>query len=276
MCEPTLIAGALVAGSAAYSADRQGSAAHRARVQQEQQAQMALDAEGRRLAAEQQMSDQGLAAQRAAMGEQQRMFNEQQAAAQRAAEEARQAEIRRQNNIQEGQGIISDVFGQFNDDFYTGRQQSYVDYARPQLEQQYQDAMQSLVRSLARSGNLSSSLRGQSMSDLQRQFDQGLATIQSQGSNYSSQARSQIEAARAGLIGQNATLADPGTVRGLAEAQASSLSQADTYSPISSLISALTRGASDAAGSTPDEKSKPKGVGLVSNGLTRGSSSLVA
>lgn len=275
MCDPVTISyiGAAALGTS-YVSDKQGSAQSKARNLQTQQGLMAQDAETKRRLQEQQIADAALSAQQEAMAEQTRMFNEQQAAAQRQAEEARQAEVRRQGNITEGQGIISDMFGQFDDGFYSTQQQNYVDYAKPQLQTQYQDAMQSLTRSLARSGNLSSSLRGQSMADLQRQFDQGLSTIQSQGATYAGQSKSAIEQARSGLLSQNANLADPGTIRGLTESQVKSLGQAQTYTPLSSLISALTR-SSSAATAAEGKKETTQGVGLISNGLTGSSSSVV-
>lgn len=62
------------------------------------------------------------------------------------------------------------------------------------------------------SGNLNSSLRGQSMADLQRQYGEGLAYIANNAATYAQQARAAIEAARSNLVAQNASLADPGQV----------------------------------------------------------------
>lgn len=162
-------------------------------------------------------------------------------AQQEEAERARQAEIRRQQNISEGQGIISDMFSQFDNNFYDQRAADYSAFARPQLDQQYNQSMQGLVRSLARTGNLNSSMRGQAMADLQEQYNRGLLTIADQGNRYAGDARNAIEAARGNLISQNASLADPGTIRSLAQSQVSSLSSSPSYSPLQNLISALSK-----------------------------------
>ena len=59
----------------------------------------------------------------------------------------------------------------FNDDFFNGRKQAYMDYADPQLEDQYGDANKQLTFSLARSGLLDSSARGEKLGDLQKLYD---------------------------------------------------------------------------------------------------------
>jgi hypothetical protein len=193
---------------------------------------------------------------KAQMAEQQRQADAILRAQQEEAERVRQAEIRRQANIAEGQDIISSAFSQFDDGFFGNRSQSYIDYATPQLDQQYNDAMQSLVRSLARGGNLNSSLRAQSMADLQRQRDQGMLTIAEQGNRYANDARSAIEASRSNLITQNANLADPGVIRSLADSQVASLSASQNFTPLQSLISALSRQSGTSATGAPAAKSK--------------------
>jgi G:T/U-mismatch repair DNA glycosylase len=191
------------------------------------------------------------------------------AAQQAEAERMREAENRRQANISEGQGIISSAFGQFDDGFFGNRSQSYIDYATPQLDRQYNDAMQSLVRSLARGGNLNSSLRAQSMADLQRQRDKGMLTIADQANRYANDSRSAIEASRSNLISQNANLADPGAVRALTDSQVSSLSAGQNYSPLQTLISALSRSSGTTPGGLPATKSKQAvGVDLFASAPT--------
>lgn len=270
MCNPVLAAGLFTAGATAYSANRQSKAADEALTESQRQADMAAEAERIRLAEETRIQEAALAAQRAAQAQQQRAFAAQQAAARRAAEEAKQGEIRRQTNIGEGQTAISDLFGQFNNDFYTGRAKAYQDYATPQLEKQYNEAMNTLTRSLSRSGNLNSSVRGQTMADLQRQYQEGLASIASQGTNYANQARASVEAARSDLLSRNASLADPGLIRSLAQSQAGTLSSAPTYTPIGSLINALMANSGEVAGVNKATDKKNTGVGLIANELTTG------
>lgn len=156
------------------------------------------------------------------------------------AERVRQAEIRRQENIAAGQGEIASAFGQFDDNFYNRRMQSYMDYAQPQLDKQYEDQVRSLTASLARSGNLNSSLRAERMAQLQEEYDRGRLTLAEQARGYMDQARSATEAARARLMESNATLADPGTIRASASAEASRLSINPQYANLGTLLSNLS------------------------------------
>ena len=289
MCDPVSATVAAVGvGGAAYSNKQAKKAQSKVQAAAEEQARLQREAEAQRAAQEMAWREQQAAAQRAfeeqqrraqeemvrqqmemqrrMQEEQQRAYQEMVALQEAQAEAARQAEIRRQQAIQQGQSAINEVFGQFNDDFYQQRQQAYQEYARPQLERQYQDAMAQLVRNLSRSGNLSSSLRGQSMADLQRQYDEGLATIANNAATYAQQARAAIEAARSNLVAQNASLADPGQVRSLAEAQARSLGQAQPFTPLGSLISAIARGAAEPVG-VNKKAAAGAGVGLLSNNL---------
>jgi hypothetical protein len=60
------------------------------------------------------------------------------------------------------------IGGQFGDDFYSGRKQAYLDYATPQLNDQYGEAQRQLAFALDRSGMLDSSVRAQKEADLRK------------------------------------------------------------------------------------------------------------
>jgi hypothetical protein len=256
MCNPLAAVAAVTAGSSIYAGRQQKKAAEYAADQQRQ------------------VANEQLAAQEREQAEQRRQFEEQKRMQEEEAARVREAEVRRQQNISQGQSIIDQMFGQFNDGFYQQRQQAYMDYAKPELERQYQDAMNGLVRSLSRSGNLSSSLRGQTMASLQDQYQRGLSSIANNASGYANQARSSIEGARGNLVSQNASLADPGTIRAIAESQAASLGAAQPFMPVGSLISALTRNAGQAAGVNKNAQNQG-GIGLLSNSLTTNSGNIV-
>jgi hypothetical protein len=227
-----------------------GSAAKKVAEETEKQSNLNREAEANRATEERAYQDRQTAQTRALeaerYGEQSRIQSSMQAAAAQEAARIQEAEVRRQQNVAEGQGIISDMFGQFNDQFYSDRSKSYVDYAKPQLDTQYQQAMQALVRSLSRSGNLNSSVRGQSMADMQQQYDKGMLSIADQGNQYSNQARSAIEQSRNSLLGQNAQLADPGTIRAMASSSVGGLRASPAYSPLQTLITALSGSAATA------------------------------
>ncbi len=189
-------------------------------------------------------TDKGQKQARNAAAEQQRIAQEAEnnriAEAQAEAERQRQGELRRQQNITQGQNDIASVFGQFDDGFYNKRAQSYLDYALPQLDQQYQDQQRQLTAELARTGNLNSSLRGELMGQLQRQYDTNKLNIQSTANKYAADARSSVDAARARLTEKNTQLADPGTVRTMAEAEASGIGVDPRFESLGQMIASLS------------------------------------
>jgi len=179
---------------------------------------------------------------------------DEQAALQRQAEEQRkreaeaeaarirEAEARRQANITAGAGEISSIFGQFDDNFFNRRAQSYSDYALPQLQRQFEEQQRDLLSQLARSGNTQSSVRGDLMGKLQEQFDRQRLAIAERGRSYANEARSNVNAARARLTESNANLADPGTIRTMAQAQAQGLMNDPQYASLGQLITDLASG----------------------------------
>lgn len=162
----------------------------------------------------------------------------------REAEAARQRQLEeeRQTRIGEGRSKIDQNFGQFNDDFYTQRNQAYVDYASPELDKQYKDSMRSLVSALARSGNLQSSTRAEKFANLDEQYKQRKLDITNTGRDYSNQAKDAVERSRAELITQNESLADPNAISGNALARSQSLAQLPSFSPLGNMLTDATQG----------------------------------
>src|SRR5690606_16122326 len=88
----------------------------------------------------------------------------------------------------------------FNDAFYAGRRQAYIDYAMPQLEDQYGDAQRELTFALDRAKLLDSSVRGQKAGELQKLFDIQAQQVADKALAYENQTRNDVERARADLI----------------------------------------------------------------------------
>lgn len=180
------------------------------------------------------------------------------AEAQAEAERLRQAEERRQQNIALGQQEIAGAFGQFDDNFFNQRAQSYLDFATPQLDRQYQDQMRQLTAALARSGNLNSSLRGELMGQLQREYDTGKLSIADQARTLADQARTGVTTAKSRLMESNAQLADPGTIRNSAMAEAQGFMANPQFAQLGQLLSNLSANVS------------PNAAAKSSTGLTGG------
>jgi hypothetical protein len=288
--------GAVIGGSAGYVSDQASRAAASAQTQADQQFQLQQEAEQRRLAEERAAAERTLAETRAFQDQQVQLQREMQAQAEaaqaeqiRAQQEAfarqqqqaeaeaarvRAAEQARQNNIAQGTQEISSIFGQFNDDFYNARAKSFTDYAMPQLDTQYQDAMRSLTASLARSGNLNSSLRGETMAKAQREYDAQKLSLADRGMQYANDARSAIERARSDLFATNASLADPGSIRTLAQQRAQAASAQSGFSPLGLMLSDLA-GSVSGTGKTAAASKPAQNVALFNNSLSSGSGRVI-
>lgn len=162
-------------------------------------------------------------------------------AAQRIAAEQAAKEAERQNRIRMGTKSVDDVFSdQFNNKFYAGRQQSYLDYAMPQLEQQFEDARRELTFALDRSGTLDSTIRAQKEAELRKKYDTNLQGIRDQALTYKTQAQSSVEDARSQLIQMlNATGDAEGAINA-ATARSNALSQAPQFNPLTNLFADFT------------------------------------
>lgn len=156
---------------------------------------------------------------------------------------AREDEQARQAKIRSGTTRVNSIFdGQFNDEYFNKTQNSYLDYANPQLEQQYGDAEKELTFALARSGNLDSSVRGEKAAELQKKYDLNKQQVADEALSYGTKARTSVEDARANLIG---TLNASGDAEGAANsalARASALSTPVSFSPLANLFADFTAG----------------------------------
>lgn len=156
---------------------------------------------------------------------------------------ARQDEQARQARIREGTAQISDLFdSQFNDDFFSGRRQAYLDYASPQLEDQYGKAQKDLTFALTRANLLDSSVRGDKVAELQQKYDLNKQQIADQALASETDARNAVENGRGDLIAMlNATGDAQGTVNS-AMSRAAALSQPAAFNPLTSLFADFTAG----------------------------------
>lgn len=132
--------------------------------------------------------------------------------------------------------------GGFDDQFFQDRRQAYLDYATPQLEQQYGDAQRDLTFALARGGLLDSSARASKAGDLQQLYDLNMQQVSDEALNYETEARNAVEDARASLIQQLNVTSDVQGAVNAARARSQALSQAPSFSPLANLFSSFTEG----------------------------------
>ncbi|MDK4729336.1 hypothetical protein [Rhizobium phaseoli] len=157
------------------------------------------------------------------------------------AKQARKDEQERQARIRDGTSKVNSIFdGQFNDNYFNKQRDSYINYANPQLEDQYGNAQKELTFALARAGQLDSSARADKEGELQKLYDLNKQKVADDALAYSTKAKTSVEDARSNLI---STLNATGDAEGAANsaiARASALSEPAAYSPLTQLFSDFT------------------------------------
>lgn len=154
---------------------------------------------------------------------------------------ARADEQARQQKIREGTANVNSIFdSQFTNDYYGKQRQAYLDYATPQLQEQYDKAQKELTYALARGGNLNASTRGAQAAELQKLYDLNTQDVADKALSYETQARNSVEDARANLITTLNATGDAEQAASSALARSQALSQPAAYSPLSQLFADFT------------------------------------
>jgi hypothetical protein len=157
-------------------------------------------------------------------------------ARQKAEEEARQG------RITAGKSAIDSAFAGYDDDFYAGQAQNYMDYANPQIEDQYTDAMRSLTRALARNGTSQSSMAAERRAKIERQLADAQTDAARQGQSFANDTRQSLASVKNNLVSQNQSLADPTLISNMAANQSVAASQLPTYNPVAQIFADATSG----------------------------------
>lgn len=122
---------------------------------------------------------------------------------------ARRLEDERQARIKTGMGQINDQFNRFDDAFYKGRSDAYMNFAMPQLDQQYEDAHRGLTFALARQGIGESAEGNRRFGNQRQEYDLNRQMVVDRSIQAGADARRSVEDARAGLIQDLHNTSDP-------------------------------------------------------------------
>lgn len=159
------------------------------------------------------------------------------------AQQAATDEATRQAGIRSGTTSINSMFdSQFTPDFYDKQQKNYVDYAQPQLDQQHANAEKQLTFSLARGGNLDSSVRAQQEGQLAQENAAASQGIKDQGNQFANDAKNNVETARQNLISTLDTTGDATGAATAATNRAEALAKPPAYSPVVNAFADITSG----------------------------------
>ena len=162
--------------------------------------------------------------------------------ASKAANQAKADEAARQATVRQGTQAVNDTFSQFNDPYFEKQRTNYLNFALPQLDDQYGKAQKTLTYALARDGNLNSSAQAYQNAELQKTYDTQRLGIADQGQNYANQARSSVEDARGNLISTLNATGDATQAAQSAAARAGALAAPQGYSPIGDAFNGVLSG----------------------------------
>ena len=124
----------------------------------------------------------------------------------------------------------------FDDNFFNSRRDAYLNYAKPQLEDQFADQNKNLIFALARGGNLESSLAAERKAKLGLERDQRVIDLGNEAQNVVNSSRQQIENARGDITNQLLASGDNSLALQNAMRQAENLRQMPGFSPVGQLF----------------------------------------
>lgn len=156
---------------------------------------------------------------------------------QQQADQARADATAREARINTGKANIDQAFSGFGDDFFNTLSKNYLDYAQPQLEDQYTQAKKNITYALARGGNTHSSAAGDQFGQLAKQYSTNQTGISGTAADYANQARRDVAADKSDVTNQLVATGDADAANAAALSAAKSLAVPISFSPLGSLFS---------------------------------------
>lgn len=148
----------------------------------------------------------------------------------------RKAQKEQEAKTLESMANIHSAFAGFNPAFYNKAQQSYMNYALPQLAQQNRDMTRQMTYGLAGQGLLNSGAANTERNALAAETAKAQQQIGNQSIDTVNQLKQQVEQQRSNLIGQAQVSSNPGAMAQQAMATASGISAPSAFAPVGNLL----------------------------------------
>ncbi len=152
------------------------------------------------------------------------------------ARRQREAEEKRQEQIKTGRATIDKTFSQFDPKYFEGVEQAAGEHYRPQFDDQFDNARQSLKFALARSGNTYSSAGAESMGDLARDRALGLTEVANASQNAANAQQDALDAHRENLYDRLNASANPAAAATQAANSAAAMTRPPQYNALGNLF----------------------------------------
>jgi hypothetical protein len=150
-----------------------------------------------------------------------------------------QKEAEHKAAIEAGKQSIDGAFKQYDDPYYSGLYDAYMNYYTPQVDTQYQDARKKLTYQFADSGNLDSTSYGDTLGKLTEELNRARTGIANEAQNSVDQRKQQVSNTMSGLYSQNSAAADPSSAAAQAGSAAGSLNTPLNTSPLGDIFASF-------------------------------------
>ena len=155
------------------------------------------------------------------------------------AGQAQAAEDRRQAAIRKGTADVNKAFTGFTPQFYNQRRQAYIDYAMPQLSDQYTKTRNQIGFGLENRGLGRSGTAQKQWSDLFRQAGAAKQGIADSATAQAQDLEKQVNLQKQGLINTLYQTADPASASQAAISTAAGFQAPSTFAPLVNQFSGL-------------------------------------
>lgn len=182
------------------------------------------------------------------------------------AKRAERRELDRERRIRDGMSRIEQVFGGFDDNFFGQQRTAQLDYVLPQIRDQYENAQKQLIYTLARGGQLNSSVAAQRNARLAREHQLALTRADSIADQTVKQSRGDVERERGDLIAQLQSTADPESAANQARIRGESLRIGQPLADVGVLFQNATAGLAATMAPRYDEYGARVGGGVSFGG----------
>lgn len=149
-------------------------------------------------------------------------------------------EAKRQATVQQDTQSVNDAFSKaFTPDYYDNITKNYESYYNPQLDQQYQNALNSLTYQLGQQGILQSTEGGRQLALLKQSYGTNQQTVANNAANAAASAKQNVSQQQNQLLSQANAAADPLSLAAQTAANVGSINTNPTYSPLGSVFAGL-------------------------------------
>lgn len=152
------------------------------------------------------------------------------------ARKAEQRELERQQRIQTGLGSINQQFAGFDENYYGGIRDKYLDFANPQIDREEARSRDKMKFGLARSGILDSSAGAKEFADLGTTYDAARVDATARANDLAQNRRTQVEQNRSNVVSQLYASENPEIALQSAQRSALALNQAPAFEPITDIL----------------------------------------